>query len=263
MTSVADLDELLDTAQRAWPGLALDAAVFRAHLAEKLDGVPADALHVGDLFLACACARGMPGALEVLDAQVWPQVLRSVRRFDPSGELGREVVQILRERILVRREDGPPRIADYSGRGPLAAWLSAAAVRVAIDLRGRHENAPADGEGHDAALASADPELDFIKDRYRDEFNRAFRGALAGMEPDERTLLRLYVLDRLTVDELARMHGTHKSTISRRLSKVREALLERTRRALAGALAVDPTEVQSLIRLLRSQIDVSLRRFLR
>ena len=49
-----------------------------------------------------------------------------------------EVRQVLRTKLLVG-DGAPPKIADYSGRGPLDGWVRAAAVRAAIDLKRREK----------------------------------------------------------------------------------------------------------------------------
>ena len=50
-------------------------------------------------------------------------------RIDSSSQFVDEVKQGLRERLLV---GPPPRIAEYSGSGPLGGWLRVVSVRLAI-----------------------------------------------------------------------------------------------------------------------------------
>jgi RNA polymerase sigma-70 factor (ECF subfamily) len=131
------LGELVATARAAYPDLPLPAATFLRHLAERFPEGSApvitfQTLHVADFYLACACAHGIPAAHAVLDAHFLPQVDAAVARVVGSGDGAVEVRQRLRERLLTPEEGKPPRIADYQGTGPLAAWLSAAAVRTAL-----------------------------------------------------------------------------------------------------------------------------------
>jgi RNA polymerase sigma-70 factor (ECF subfamily) len=120
----ARLETLLGRAQKAWPSLS--APDFLAHVAAHLPPSkdPArtlDEVHAEDLYLACACASGAPAALEALEATLLPAVAKAIRTLDKTGTLGDEVQQVLRERLLLPRPDGPPRIAGYAGQGPLKA----------------------------------------------------------------------------------------------------------------------------------------------
>src|SRR5580692_611249 len=70
----ADLDAvdslLQDSVSRgraAWPGLPLDDARFVAHLGARVAPASLGGAHVEDLFLACACAHGVPGAVEAFE----------------------------------------------------------------------------------------------------------------------------------------------------------------------------------------------------
>jgi hypothetical protein len=56
---------------------------------------------------------------------------------------------------------------------------------------------------------------------------------------------------------MAREHGVAPSTISRRLAKSREALFVETRRALMERLGVAEEELDSILRLLESRLDLS------
>src|SRR5439155_1045051 len=77
-----------------------------------------------DLYLACALARGDAAALAELEAVVIPAAERGLRLADDAR---REVMQILREKMLVRGG-----IASYDGRAPLAIWLRVCAARLAL-----------------------------------------------------------------------------------------------------------------------------------
>src|SRR5262249_725256 len=135
--------ELVATAKRAWPDVELDPVEFVIFLSERLDGHDSledavgrlERLHVGDLYLACACAKGDRGAVAACDEQLLSQVAQHVRKVCQADDDVDEIRQILRTRMLVNTGDDEPRILRYAGRGPLGGWLRVAAVRVARDLR--------------------------------------------------------------------------------------------------------------------------------
>ncbi|HSD86847.1 MAG TPA: sigma-70 family RNA polymerase sigma factor, partial [Kofleriaceae bacterium] len=139
----------------------------------------------------------------------------------------------------------------------LRAWLRAAAVRTAIDLmRARRAVPVAPQELADAA--AFDPILAGVKQRYRDEFRTAFADASQQLTDRERTLLRYKFVDDLSIDEIGTLYRVHRATVARWLAAIRETLFEGTRSRLMGVLELDELEVDSVLRLIDSQLDVSI-----
>src|SRR5262249_53491887 len=133
--------------------------------------------------------------------------------------------------------------------------------RTAIDLlRWRR---PAGNETDDLLVAlpspSHDPELLHLKARYGSEFREALREAARQISGRDRTLLWQHHVDGMTVDQLARLHQVHRVTAVRWVVAARENLASETRRLLEARLQVDPTELESILRLVRSEIDFSIR----
>ncbi len=124
-----------------------------------------------------------------------------------------------------------PRIASYSGRGALGAWVRVAAVRVGLRLT---EQRRAPMPTIESAL-STDPELDYVRSRYKSSFSQALTEGLATLSPEERNLLRLHFVDGLTIDGLAPFFGVHRATAARRLADARQATPRRHTHAHRGA----------------------------
>ncbi len=200
------LQRLLDRCHAAWPDLDLPAPVFLQHIAGLIGGGEAgpalDALHAEDLYLACACAQGLPAACAAFDQQCLAQVPAWLSGRVPPGvlaALAEEVQQALRERLLVAGPGAAPRIARYGGRGRLAAWVRISALRMAVDLgraRGERFTEAREPAALDLLGAAPDPELDLMKARYRDDFEGAFRDALLALSAEQRNLLRLHLVPR-------------------------------------------------------------------
>ena len=110
--------------------------------------------------------------------------------------------------------------------------------------------------------ARQDPEMDYIRTRYAAEFRAAIGTAMTELEPRERTLLRLGLVDGLTADQIAGVYGVHRVTVARWLAAAREHLAGRCQRRLEERLHLGPTELRSLLGLVRSQLDLSVRRLL-
>ena len=256
-TIEARLQSLYAAARDAWPAIDLPPDLYLRHVAERRDDVP-DAATAADLYLACACARGDPVALEAFSSRYLRTLARTLRRFDPSSAFADEVSQTLRETLLVPRENAPPRIAEFRGRGTLAAWVRIAATRAALRMRRRER--PALGEAGEEAMAPDLPaDVAYLKARYRPEFEAALRSALAALSDRSRTLLRLHYVDGLSIDQIGAIYGVHRATAARWVAGARGELLESTRRRACERLGISRTEMVSLMRLVASQLDVSLR----
>ncbi|KFA90011.1 sigma-70 family RNA polymerase sigma factor [Archangium violaceum] len=260
----------LSTARAAWPGVDLDGARFATHLARHL---PADspaealeALHVADLYLACACAEGLPLAHAAFEARVLPEVHVAVARLKLPPSSVDEVRQLVRQKMLVPGPETPARLAAYPGTGPLSGWVRAAALWIALDLRRQRSNQDVSMEDSTLSLLvdpGDDPELVYLKTTYRAEFNTAITQALANLSPRERNTLRLKYLDGLSIDQLGALYGVHRATAARWVVAAQQALLEETRRLLTERLRLTGSQLDSVLRLISSQIDVSLSRLLR
>ena len=79
----------------------------------------------------------------------------------------------------------------------------------------------------------------------------------------DRMLLRMHLVDGLTIDDLAAVCGTHRATAARRLARARSTMLEKARSLAIAALGLSgEDELASLSGLLVSQIDVTMGRIL-
>jgi RNA polymerase sigma-70 factor, ECF subfamily len=261
------LRELLQKGRVAWPAVTLSAEIFVRHLARHL---PAEGgaevlrhLHGADLYLACACAVGERQALLAFEQHVLQKVPARLGQLTASTV--DEVLQVMRQRLLLGRGDTPPRISDYSGRGPLLAWVRIIGVRIVGELAsqdGRQELFDEPPETLARMLAPDDPERELLKENSRQVLVTALRTALAAMPEGERALLRLHHIHGLTMDRLATMYGEPRSSIARRVMQSRERLLKLTRGELASRLKLDGSELESLLGLVRSRLDLSLNRLM-
>lgn len=259
-----ELASVLEAAREAWPDVAVPDVTFMRFVGERAAGAPRSwllDLPAGDLWLACACARGDATALGHIEREYVPAIDGIVRgRLDPT--LAAEAMQRVRELLFVGER---PRILDYSGRGELGKWLTITAVRTGLRVlrEGARETALDDSELGALVDTSADPELEHLRQRYQAEFKQAFADAFAQLEARERNLLRHNVLDGHGVDRIAQLYAIHRSTASRWLTAARAELIKRTKAELRTRLHISPSELDSLLRALADQIDVTLEGILR
>jgi RNA polymerase sigma-70 factor (ECF subfamily) len=254
-------------ARIAWPALSIGDAHAHAYFKERvLASDDPDAaiakLHASDLYVACACATNDSRAMAAFDEKFLTSVSTFVSQIDSSAAFADEVRQELREKLFVPKDSGKPKILEYTGRGPLGGWLRVSSVRTALNMRrGRKNHVDAD-EGPALSSPSPDPELDYLKHRYRLELREAFQNTLSSLDADERSVLRMHYLDGLNIDEIGAAYKVHRSTVARWIATAREKMLAETRRIMSERLRLSGPEVDSVIGLVRSQLDVSIFRFL-
>jgi RNA polymerase sigma-70 factor (ECF subfamily) len=261
----ASLGRLFEEGERAWPGLGLPAEAFVHHLASRRsDGAAASTperlarVRAADLYLACACAARLRGAVEAFDRALLSRMDAFLSRMRPSPAFVDEVRQALREKLFVGRDGAPPKIGEYDGQGALESWVRVIALRAAIDLKRQGGATAAAPEGAKEPHTSLDPEIGYLKRRYRRAFSAAFRGAVAALDPDDRELLRLRFVEGLTQAEVAARLGVHRATVVRRLDAAQQAVNDGARRLLQAELRATESELASLEGLMRSQIEMSL-----
>ena len=97
-----------------------------------------------------------------------------------------------------------------------------------------------------------------LRATYLAAFKRGFKAALASLSLHDRDLVRRHYLDGLTLDALARLHGTHRATIARQLARIRE-LVDETRRALRAELSAS-SDLEDVLQLIGSKLEASLSR---
>jgi RNA polymerase sigma-70 factor (ECF subfamily) len=253
----------LQGAREAWPEIELDAEQFAAHVEARCRKNGALPEHLADLYLAWAAARGNAAALRIFDERLLPKLDPAVRRLDSTAAFLQEVRQVLRVRLLVGAEHSPPRLAEYRGHGPLLAWLRVVAVRIALNLRRGEAPVSSTEEVLGELVASEpDPELRHLKTLYRAEFGAALRTALSALPERERALLRLHYVDGLTLARIATLYQVHQSTVSRWLSSALEGVATAARRHLIQRLSLSPSSLESVARMVQSNLELSIRRIL-
>ncbi|HEX6839537.1 MAG TPA: sigma-70 family RNA polymerase sigma factor [Polyangia bacterium] len=255
-------------AARAWPTIPLDPLVFVETLAEKA-GSDSDLLtelallRAADLYLATAAVLDCPGAFEAFERAVLARVPTYLVRFGLTPPVVDEVQQALRVKLFVAEDPRQARIRQYSGRGALDSWVCAAAIRAAHDFLRRARDGGGGDDELDVLAASDDPELELMRQRHQADFRAALAETIGALQPRQRTLLRMHFLERLTTIELGRLYGVNQSTASRWLAEARQTVSTDVRARLRARLRVSETEMESLLGLLQSQLDVSFARLLR
>jgi RNA polymerase sigma-70 factor (ECF subfamily) len=255
------LAAVIRLARAAWPEIEVDDAALSEFVVQRVDDPGSlDPERAQELCLAFACSIGEVHALAAFEARYLSRVPDWVRRIDRSAAFAGEVQQILRERLL---SGSAPKIGDFRGIGSLEGWLRVSASRAALELLRDGKREQLVGEPvEDAHAWVDDPELEYLKQRYADDFKHALTEALEALPDRDRTVLGLYLVDGLNIDRIGKMYGVHRATVARWLATARSALYDGARARLGQRLALSSGEFESLARLVQSQLDVSVRRIL-
>ena len=209
MPNLGDLlGDMLAQALASWPQISLSAEEFLAHVAARLPAelAPEEALgglFVADLFLACACAKADRRALEAFEHDFAGEIARGLTSLAGDEVRGDDFKQEVRHKLFIGKPPAGPKIGEYSGRGSLRRWVRITAKRTYIDLMRSKQREPEVLAGDEAVSERAseqDPELVYVKERYRQEFRTAFTTALSTLTTRQRNILRHHFVHRLRFD---------------------------------------------------------------
>lgn len=247
-------------------GAALSDEAYGRHLASVLarGGPPLEERRLDDLFVAAGCTQQDPACVASVDALLRSRGLQILRRNGLTAAAAEEILQRVRERLLVRGAQRAPLIDTYSGRGELEGFLVVIVSREAATAARsvRHEVSLEEALLEDRP-GSTDPELALLKARYREGFRAALADAVATLDETDRAVLRHQVVEGLELKDIAVLLDLHPVTVAKRVTRAREGLARALRRALAIRLHLSASELRSALKLLESQPPVSLERLLK
>jgi RNA polymerase sigma-70 factor len=265
------LGELTDAAEAQWSDFRLDRSAFAKRLmaaVEDEDGDPAVMLrrvHVVDLYLAFACEQRIPAALGAFAAMYLSSTDQYLRPLGNSGVRAEDVRRELEDTLLFGRTKAPSRIGQYRGHGPLRSFVTTVARNIALTmLRPRRENLISDFTGLASQLSAPIESLRGNSTaRYETIVHDAVRSALLALDRRQRTIVRLHLVRGATFTQIGRMLKVHQSTVSRSFEAALRTLYARIRHDLRDLHGLSDSEMRSIIRDVRSRIDVTWSRISR
>ncbi len=219
----------------------------------------------GEVALVAACVDGDGPALALFESDYMAAAAASLRRLKMSPSESDEALQRVRLKLLVPGAQGElPAVASYAGSGKLKSFVRVVATREGISLlrasRGR-DDASAEIEGLAGSLD--DPALKELAERSREAMKRGFEVAVAELSSRDRNILRLHFLDGVELNAIARLYAVHRVTASRWLSDIRVTLLDKVRDHVRRELALNESDLASVVRLAREDLAGSVERILR
>ncbi len=216
-----------------------------------------------DLYLAVACEGADPVAIAAFEERYAPLITRTAARLGALGLSGNEFKQVLRVQLFVSEQGRAPHIASYSGRGPLGGWLRVVATRLAMQFieTGRKREAR-----HTTEFASLEslaveelPDGAVAKREVRGALQRAIDVGSRAIGAEARALLRQYYVHGVGVDGVAKLLGVHRSNASRAVARARASFVNEVRACLSNDFGYLGAELESVVGLMRSDLELSLR----
>lgn len=248
-----------------WPLGWIDGGAFGRYLAGRIDPALDAAsafgeLWIADLYLACATLAGVRAALAAFDRIVATELPPALRTVEADADAIDEVLQLLREKLLVPVA-GAPRLEAYSGHGPLAGWLRVSALRIALSRKRRRQPQHlAEDELAEILDLAPNAEVKVLAQQVGADLRAALRAAMAAQPARIRAVLRMYYVDGHGVEAIGRVYNVHASSVSRWLAKARADILAQTRAELVTRLQT--SQVDSLLGHVAS-LELSLASLLR
>ncbi|MGE0868441.1 MAG: transcriptional regulator [Kofleriaceae bacterium] len=215
-----------------------------------------------EVALAEAAAAGSPEAIREFEAQYLAPVRPTLRSMSLGDADIADVEQLVRVKLLVG--DGPdaPRLIRYAGHGRLGGLVRVAAVREALMLL-RSRRVAGNGDWLEAlACPDDDPALTEIKNRHRAAFKASFEEAVRRLTPREHAVLRLHLVRHQSIDQIGAVYGVHRATAARWVDSAKRALRSHTNKVLAERYDLRGPELEQVVGLIESRIELSIDRLL-
>lgn len=235
-----------------------------------------DELRADDLCLIVACERGDETAWSDLVANFDATVRSAARKITSNAEDAEDLASSIWAELYGLRTDADgkkkSKLAYYSGRGSLGGWLRAVVAQLAVDQfrkvskfvqieEDREFEALANeaANSHNGLIAHReDPEEAFSEAETSGDVTAALSAAIAGLEAEDRLIVKLYYFDDLKLKDIAATFGYHEATASRKLTRVQADIRKSVEKELKGKHGWTDSEVKRHLSETASGLGVNL-----
>lgn len=226
---------------------ALDTSVSRAFADRTPSPAELDqylnALHLGDLAIAAACAAGSGRAWDHFVLQYRPVLYRAGDAIDPTGT-ARELADALYAELYGLDARGGVRqslFRYFHGRSSLATWLRAVLAQRFVDARRSSRrleplpDEPLAPRNTGTVAAGADPDAPELARL----LGAALKTTLSALPARDRLRMACYYAKDLTLAAIGRELGEHEATVSRHLARTRRQIRDGVERRLRDEHGLD------------------------
>jgi RNA polymerase sigma factor (sigma-70 family) len=200
--------------------------------------------HLADFALAVACREGCEPAWNHVMSEYRQKLQRAAVALDPSGragDLADELFADLYSHSLFRY---------FHGRSSLSTWLRAVLAQRFVDrMRAQRRTEPLiDDERVPAVIRAGGPDDSTCRAAVR----AALTEALDQLAARDRLLLGCYYSQGMKLAAIGRMLREHEATVSRHLTRIREALRATIEDALRTRTGYDTEAARDCLRSVMS-----------
>lgn len=239
--------------------LKLSPGADRSEVREFVQGIRAD-----DLCLIIACERGNEDAWGDLvigfDSTVKSAAYNFCKNREDAEDLASSIWAELHGLRVDKHGNKKTKLAYYSGRGSLGGWLRAVTNQLAIDqFRKMRRLVQTEDDREFEVLAqdssektdfkavvsvSDNPEEIYSAEEAQADLADALKTAIAGLEAEDRLILKLYYFDDLKLKDIGASLGFHEATASRKIVRVQKEIRKLVEQNLREKHGWDEIEVK-------------------
>ncbi|MBL8181992.1 MAG: sigma-70 family RNA polymerase sigma factor [Blastocatellia bacterium] len=234
-------------------------------------------IRADDLCLVIACERGDESAWSDLVANFDATVKSAARKITSNAEDAEDLASSIWAELYGLRTDADgnkkSKLAYYSGRGSLGGWLRAVVGQLAVDQFRKvskfvqveedrefeilaNEAAESNENGNSAHRTN--PEQLYSEKQTSADVANALKAAIAGLDDEDRLIMKLYYFDDLKLKEIAATFGYHEATASRKLTRVQADIRKGVERELKSQHGWTDVEVRKYLSETAAGLGVNL-----
>ena len=219
-------------------------------------------MDVAEIALAQAVATGDVAAIREFESRYLVPVQPTLRAMSFNAADIADIEQAVRVKLLVSEHGQPARLLGYAGQGKLGGLVRVAAVREALTLLRRRKQTSSEDWLEDLSSPDDDPELLRLKARHRVAFKEAFEEAVRKLSARDHTILRLHLVRHQSIDQVAAIYGIHRATAARWIDAAKRSLRSLTNKVLAERFDLRGLDLERVVELIESRIELSIDRLL-
>ncbi|CAN5343618.1 hypothetical protein BH10ACI3_BH10ACI3_20710 [soil metagenome] len=234
-------------------------------------------IRADDLCLIIACERGDEKAWEDLVANFDSTVKSAARKISSNNEDAEDLASSIWAELYGLRVDADgnkkSKLAYYSGKGSLAGWLRAVVSQLAVDQFRKQSkfvqieedrefenlaNEASQGENNHFGAHTENPEDLLTEKQTESDVSEALSAAIAGLEAEDRLILKLYYFDDLKLKDIAATFGYHEATASRKLTRVQTEIRKGVEKGLRERHGWTDSEVKRHLSETAASLGINL-----
>lgn len=237
-----------------------------------------DELRADDLCLILACERNDETAWNDLVANFDATVKSAARKISANAEDAEDLASSIWAELygLKHDKDGKlkTKLSYYSGRGSLGGWLRAVVSQLAIDgfrkqskfvqIEENREfenlaNESSEKTDNANVVSHSDNPEEILGEKHAmRDVSAALKGAIAGLEAEDKLILKLYYFDDLKLKDIGATLGFHEATASRKLVRVQTEIRKSVEKILKNEHGWSEKEVKNYLSETASKLGINL-----